>query len=70
MPDQSAQNQRRYLTPAELQQWQAALAEADRHNIFCHCKQCGYEWVSSQPERCRCGSQAVEYLTCWQFPDG
>jgi hypothetical protein len=72
-----------YLTPQELTQWQAALAEADRHNIFCHCHSCGYEWVSSQripehpqiTERSRsaecpqCKGSKIESIACWQFPD-
>lgn len=59
------------LNPDELQQWQAAIAEANRHNILCHCKICDYEWVESAAGApCRCGSEKVEYISCWQFPDG
>lgn len=60
-----------HLTPQELAQWQATLAEADRHNIFCHCHDCGYEWVSSQVENIcpQCGGRKIESIACWQFPD-
>ncbi len=60
-----------YLTPQELTQWQATLAEADRHNIFCHCHGCGYEWVSSQVETIcsQCSGRKIESIACWQFPD-
>ncbi|MCY7390306.1 MAG: hypothetical protein LH647_02035, partial [Leptolyngbyaceae cyanobacterium CAN_BIN12] len=39
------------LTLEELQQWQRAIAEADRHNR-CHCKQCDAAWVASTPVAC------------------
>jgi hypothetical protein len=58
------------FTPAEQDDWQRRLAEANRCNIFCHCRQCQREWVSSTPEACVCGSQQVETIACWQFPDG
>ena len=57
-------------TPEELSDWQQRLEEADRHNIFCHCRDCDAEWVASKPEACQCGSKNVEHLACWQFPDG
>ena len=58
------------FTPDELQQWQRAIAEADRHNIWCHCRQCDAEWVASTPVKCfKCGSDRVEHISCWQFPD-
>ncbi|MEO0541968.1 MAG: hypothetical protein AAFZ80_14055 [Cyanobacteria bacterium P01_A01_bin.105] len=61
----------RQLTDQERQQQQDNITEASRNNILCHCKACGYEWVSSvQESRCRCGSQAIEHIACWQFPDG
>ena len=28
------------FTPSELQDWQQSLEEANRHNIFCHCREC------------------------------
>jgi hypothetical protein len=59
----------RQLTADELQQWQAAIVEADRYNIFCHCRECDHEWVASVPETCICGSKSVEHIACWQFPD-
>ncbi|KAM3092085.1 hypothetical protein ACKFKG_23550 [Phormidesmis sp. 146-35] len=58
------------LTPTELYEWQRSLEEANRHNIFCHCRKCDREWVASKPEACVCGSKSVEYIACWQFPDG
>jgi hypothetical protein len=58
------------FTPYELETWQSCLAEANRHNVFCHCHHCQREWVSSAPEVCICGSQQVETILCWQFPDG
>ncbi|MDX2214623.1 MAG: hypothetical protein SFY66_15135 [Oculatellaceae cyanobacterium bins.114] len=57
------------FTPQELHEWQLALAEADRHNIFCHCRQCDREWVASTQVACTCGSTTIEYIACWQFPD-
>jgi predicted Zn-ribbon and HTH transcriptional regulator len=57
------------LTDAELAQWQNALTIANYNNILHHCRQCGYEWVASGEEACRCGSQKVERIACWQFPD-
>ncbi|NET36751.1 MAG: hypothetical protein F6K19_32775 [Cyanothece sp. SIO1E1] len=58
------------LTPEEWQAWQARLAEANRNNIFCHCRCCDREWVASAHVSCECGSKNVEYIACWQFPDG
>ena len=61
----------RQLSEQERQQWQAAIAEANRNNILCHCKQCDREWVASSDEAiCECGSRAIEAIACWQFPDG
>ncbi len=65
MPDIPSQ-----LTPTELHQWQQSLEEANRHNIFCHCRECDREWIASKPEACVCGSKRVESIACWQFPDG
>ncbi|NEO83370.1 MAG: hydrogenase maturation nickel metallochaperone HypA [Spirulina sp. SIO3F2] len=59
------------LTAAELAEWQRRLAEANRNNVLCHCRQCDDEWVTSGREAChRCGSLDVEAIACWQFPDG
>ncbi len=58
------------FTPSELQDWQQSLEEANRHNVFCHCRECEREWVASKPEACVCGSKRVESIACWQFPDG
>jgi len=60
---------RSLFTSAELEDWQATLAEANRTNIFCHCRQCGQEWVASTEENCPCGSTSVQHIACWQFPD-
>lgn len=57
------------FTPEELEQWQATLAEADRYNIWCHCRACDREWVASFNASCECGSTNVEHIACWQFPD-
>ncbi|MBD2462856.1 hypothetical protein H6G89_17590 [Oscillatoria sp. FACHB-1407] len=57
------------FTPQELREWQLALAEADRYNIFCHCRKCDREWVASTQVPCTCGSTNIEYIACWQFPD-
>jgi len=58
------------FTSIELKEWQQSLEEANRHNVFCHCRACDYEWVASKPEPCVCGSKSVEHIACWQFPDG
>jgi hypothetical protein len=57
------------LSSGELQQWQLSLEEANRHNIWCHCRECDFEWVASAEVPCQCGSKRVEYIACWQFPD-
>jgi len=55
---------------AEIRQWQAKIATANRNNIFCHCRECGAEWVeSSFSAVCKGGSSNVERISCWQFPD-
>jgi hypothetical protein len=59
-----------YLSPEELQAWRLSLQEANRNNIFCHCRRCHREWVASDQVACLCGSKDVEYIACWQFPDG
>lgn len=59
-----------YLSEAEYQEWQRRLGEANRNNVFCHCRECGREWVTSAKTTCSCGSQNIEYILCWQFPDG
>jgi hypothetical protein len=59
-----------HLSPEELQAWQAGIEAANRHNIFCHCQVCDREWVASAPVPCVCGSRKVEFIVCWQFPDG
>ncbi len=60
-----------WFTPEELADWQRRLAEANRHNVFCHCRDCDAEWVGSAPLPCpTCGSDSIEHILCWQFPDG
>lgn len=58
------------FSPEELERWQFGLQQANLNNIFCHCKECDREWVASSEVPCECGSQRVEYIACWQFPDG
>ncbi|NEO25416.1 MAG: hypothetical protein F6K03_00595 [Kamptonema sp. SIO4C4] len=54
-----------------LQTWQNKIRVADRNNIFCHCRNCGEEWVTSERNpSCICGSENIEAIACWQFPDG
>jgi hypothetical protein len=57
------------FNPDELQKWQMGIEEANRFNIFCHCRRCDREWVASDQVPCSCGSTNVEYIACWQFPD-
>ncbi|WP_421659628.1 hypothetical protein [Leptothermofonsia sp. ETS-13] len=57
------------LSPDELRNWQLSIEEANRYNIFCHCRRCDREWIASDYVICNCGSQDVEYIACWQFPD-
>lgn len=55
---------------SELDKWRLNIEEANRNNIFCHCRTCGAEWVDSSFDVvCRCGSLDVERISCWQFPD-
>ena len=59
------------LEPEELKLWQAKINTANRNNIFCHCRRCGWEWIDSKFDvLCRCGSKDVQTISCWQFPDG
>ena len=57
------------LTPDQRNLWQGLLQDLNQHNILCHCRQCDREWVSSEPQPCVCGSSAIEWFSCWQFPD-
>ncbi|ACK72820.1 hypothetical protein PCC7424_4456 [Gloeothece citriformis PCC 7424] len=59
------------LSAAELEEWQAKIETANRNNIFCHCHSCDAEWVDSSFEAdcIYCGSEDVEHISCWQFPD-
>ncbi|WAL61241.1 hypothetical protein [Thermocoleostomius sinensis] len=57
------------LNPDELREWQLKIEVANRHNIWCHCRQCDREWIASKPSVCECGSAQVESIACWQFPD-
>ncbi|HEY9597047.1 MAG TPA: hypothetical protein V6D33_05205 [Cyanophyceae cyanobacterium] len=55
---------------SELDEWRLNIEEANRNNIFCHCRACGTEWVDSSFDGvCCCGSSDVERISCWQFPD-
>ena len=55
----------------ELLQWLEKIETANRNNILCHCRRCGWEWVDFQPLAaiCQCGSSDVERISCWQFPE-
>ena len=55
-----------------IEHWKTKIAIANRHNVFHHCHQCQYEWVSSdRSEPCpQCQSEKIERILCWQFPDG
>ena len=55
-----------------IAQWQEKIKIANRNNIFCHCRNCNNEWVDSSFEATcnHCGSNNVERISCWQFPDG
>ena len=65
----SEQNSFRELS--EIQQWQLKIKTANYNNIFCHCRDCRYEWIDSSFEASctTCGSTNVEHISCWQFPD-
>lgn len=54
-----------------IREWQEKVAEANRNNIFYHCRYCGNEWVNYYFDiaYCSCGSSDVEKISCWQFPD-
>ncbi|MGF1537216.1 MAG: hypothetical protein ACFB4J_12140 [Elainellaceae cyanobacterium] len=58
------------LSPQERQDWRQRIATANYNNIYCRCRRCAYEWVTSAKESCPCGSASVEAIACWQFPDG
>ncbi len=55
-----------------IAQWQEKIKIANRNNIFCHCRNCNDEWVDSSFEATcnNCGSDNLERISCWQFPDG
>lgn len=58
------------LDTTTRREWQLKIELANRNNIFCHCRRCGAQWVdSSLVAVCSCGSQDVEHISCWQFPD-
>ncbi|WP_071588429.1 hypothetical protein ACF3DV_00960 [Chlorogloeopsis fritschii PCC 9212] len=56
---------------SQLREWHSGIQTANRNNIFCHCRSCGYEWVDSSTKAVctQCGSKDVEHISCWQFPD-
>ncbi|MFB6276641.1 MAG: hypothetical protein ABEI32_10925 [Halothece sp.] len=55
-----------------IQQWRQKIKIANRNKLFCHCRDCGEEWVDSYYDvACaNCGSTNLEQIACWQFPDG
>ncbi|MBD2022658.1 hypothetical protein H6F43_20965 [Leptolyngbya sp. FACHB-36] len=57
------------LNPDELREWQRRIQQANEYNIWCHCRRCDREWIASDYVGCACGSQDVEDIPCWQFPD-
>ncbi|ELR96952.1 hypothetical protein [Gloeocapsa sp. PCC 73106] len=58
------------LKPDLLKEWLDKIEIANHHNIFCHCRACGWEWIDSNLEAiCKCGSSDLETIACWQFPD-
>jgi Zn finger protein HypA/HybF involved in hydrogenase expression len=54
-----------------IHEWQEKINIANQNNIFCHCRNCGEEWVDSNLNAaCKtCESNNVERICCWQFPD-
>ena len=60
------------FSPEELKEWRLKIATANRNNIFCHCRTCDNEWMDSDDRAScpSCGSDNVESICCWQFPDG
>lgn len=53
-----------------LPYWRKQIELANQRNIFCRCGSCGKEWVDSSVDAiCSCGSNKVERISCWQFPD-
>ncbi|MEN9216046.1 MAG: hypothetical protein Q6K90_01835 [Gloeomargarita sp. HHBFW_bins_162] len=59
------------LNEHEQALWHQTLDQLNRHNLYCACRQCGYEWVDSQMNVVcsQCGSSQVQIIPCWQFPD-
>ncbi|HEY9626180.1 MAG TPA: hypothetical protein V6C84_02675 [Coleofasciculaceae cyanobacterium] len=57
------------LSSEEWYEWQRRIEEANRCNIWCHCRDCDREWIASANVSCPCGSRNVEHIPCWQFPD-
>jgi hypothetical protein len=60
-----------FTNPDQLHQWHEGILDANRNNIFCHCRACGYEWMDSSAEATcvKCSSKDVESISAWQFPD-
>ena len=66
------------LSSEELQQWQLSLEEANRHNIWCHCRECDFEWGPLPKSLANVVASGWSILpvgnsqmisACWQFPD-
>ncbi len=55
----------------QLDQWHQSIKNANRNNIFCHCRTCGYEWMDSilNAVCAKCSNKDVERISSWQFPD-
>ncbi|WP_081402946.1 hypothetical protein [Scytonema hofmannii] len=60
-----------FQNKSQLHEWHTGIRMANRNNIFCYCRRCGYEWVDSSVEVVctKCSSKDVEHVCCWQFPD-
>lgn len=41
-----------FQEPDELQNWYQNIEQANRNNIFCHCRACNYEWIDSSTSFC------------------
>lgn len=65
-------SEKRGREDALLREWQAQIEQANRNNVFCHCRDCDREWVDSDSRAAcpYCRSSNVERIACWQFPDG
>jgi len=56
---------------SQLHEWHQGIKDANRNNIFCHCRACDYEWMDSVFDATciKCNSKDIESISSWQFPD-